>query len=110
MRQLPSNNRSRQQDQPDRIPRRTSPMSRSAQERSQEHASDAPRPTVKAWGAWDDAAMAYVLVREPGRVAFTVELGLNQALPKSQAGRGGRNADPRSRGGDSEAWATWLEP
>jgi hypothetical protein len=34
------------------------------------------------------------------------ELGLNQALPKSQAGREGRNADPRSRGDDSEAWTT----
>jgi hypothetical protein len=33
-------------------------------------------------------------------------LDLNQALPKSQAGRGGRNADLRSRGGDSEARTT----
>ena len=31
-------------------------------------------------------------------------LALNQALPKSQAGREGRNADPRSRDGASEAW------
>jgi hypothetical protein len=34
------------------------------------------------------------------------ELVLNQALPKSHAGRGGWDADPRSRGGDSESWTT----
>jgi serine/threonine-protein kinase len=54
----------------------------------------------------DDAPVITPHAAVPAQPLPASPLALNQALPKSQAGRGGRNADLRSRGGDSEARTT----